>query len=105
MDLLVVIWLALFFYFIIKGIGQWIENENSPVITVQATIVDMRRKTHHHHHRHGASHTHSYHITFQKEDGEQIELKVRRSEYRNLAIGDTGMLTHQGTRYQGFIPT
>ena len=102
MQLFVIIWLILFFYIIGKGIAQFIENENSPVLTVPATIVDMRRKTHHHHSGGHHHHSHSYHITFELENGERLELKVRRQEYRELAIGDKGMLTHQGTRYQGF---
>lgn len=46
--------------------------------------------------------SHSYHITFETQDGEQIELRVKRYEYQELEIGDRGMLTHQGTRYKGF---
>ena len=103
MQIFVIIWFVLFFWIIGKGIAQFIENENSPVLTGPATIVDMRRKTHHHlsnghHHQ-----SHSYHITFEKEDGERLELKVKRYEYNELSIGDRGMLTHQGTRYQGFM--
>ena len=41
MQLFVIIWLILFFYIIGKGIAQFVENENSPVLTVPATIVDM----------------------------------------------------------------
>ena len=54
----------------------------------------------HHHQNH---HSHSYHITFEKESGERLELKVKRHEYKELSIGDRGVLTHQGTRYQGFV--
>ena len=95
MEIFVVIWLVLFIYIIAKNIGQFIENENSPVLTVSATIVDKRRKTHHHH-------SHSYHITFETQDGEILELRVKRYEYNELEVGDRGMLTHQGTRYKGF---
>jgi hypothetical protein len=102
MEIFVIIWFVLFFWIIGKGIAQFIENENSPVLTVPATIVDMRRKTHHHHSNGHHHHTHSYHITFEKEDGELLELKVKRYEYNELAIGDRGVLTHQGTRYKGF---
>lgn len=105
MEIFLILWFVLFFYFIFKGVSQWIENENSPVLTMPATIVDMRRKTHHHHHKHGASISHSYHVTFEKEGGERIELKVKRYEYNEMTIGDKGMLTHQGTRYQGFTRT
>lgn len=102
MQIFVIIWFLLFFYIIAKNIGQFIENENSPVLTVSAAIVDMRRKTHHHHHKHGHHHSHSYHITFETQDGERLELRVKRYEYNELTIGDSGMLTHQGTRYLGF---
>lgn len=93
------IWLALFIYIIAKNIAQYIENENAPVLTVPATIVHMRRKNHHHQNHH----SHSYHVTFEMENGEQLELRVKRVEYRELSVGDRGMLTHQGTRYQGFV--
>ena len=102
MEIFVVIWFVLFFWIIGTGIAQFIENENSPVLTIPVTIVDMRRKTHHHHHKHGHHHSHSYHVTFEMENGERLELRVKRYEYNELSIGDRGMLTHPGTRYQGF---
>ena len=102
MEIFVVIWLVLFIYIIAKNIGQFIENENSPVLTVSATIVDKRRKTHHHHHSNGHHVSHSYLVTFETQDGELLELRVKRYEYNELEVGDRGMLTHQGTRYKGF---
>lgn len=102
MQLFVAVWFALFIYIIGKGIGEFIENENSPVLTVHATVVDMRRKTHHHHAGGHHHHTHSYHVTFQTREGELLELRVKRYVYRELAVGVQGMLTHQGTRFQGF---
>lgn len=102
MQIFVLIWLALFVYIIGKAVAQFIENENSPVLTGPVTIVDMRRKTHHHHSNGHHHHTHSYHITFEKEDGQRLELKVKRYEYHELSVGDRGILTHQGTRYKGF---
>ena len=69
MQIFVIIWFVLFFWIIGKGIAQFIENENSPVLTGPATIVDMRRNTHHHHSNGHHHHTHSYHITFEKEGG------------------------------------
>ena len=102
MEIFVVIWVVLFIYIIAKNIGQFIENENSPVLTVSATIVDKRRKTHHHHSNGHHHHSHSYHITFETQDGEILELRVKRYEYNELEVGDRGMLTHQGTRYKVF---
>ena len=102
MEIFVVIWVVLFIYIIAKNIDQFIENENSPVLTVSATIVDKRRKPHHHHSNGHHHHSHSYHITFETQDGEILELRVKRYEYNELEVGDRGMLTHQGTRYKGF---
>lgn len=102
MQIFIVIWFVLFTYIIIKNIGQFIENENSPVLTVPALIVDMRRKTHHHHSNGHHHHSHSYHVTFEVENGERMELRVNRNEYNQLNVGDRGMLTYQGTRYKGF---
>ena len=102
MEIFVVIWVVLFIYIIAKNIGQFIENENSPLLTVSATIVDKRRRTHHHHHSNGHHVSHSYLVTFETQDGELLELRVKRYEYNELEVGDRGMLTHQGTRYKGF---
>lgn len=103
MQLFVAIWLVLFFYIIGSNIARFLENENSPVLTVPATIVDMRRKTHHHHAGGHHHHSHSYHVLFQTQEGALLELRVKRYEYRELAVGDRGMLTHQGSRYKGFV--
>lgn len=105
MELFVVIWFILFFWIIGNTVLQWVKNENSPALTGPATIVDLRRKTHHHHHPHSHSHSHSYYVTFEKDGAERIELKVKRHEYKEMVIGDRGILTHQGTRYQGFERT
>ena len=103
MNLFLILWFVLFFYLVIKGIVQFVENEKSPVLTVSATVVDMRRKTHHHHHQHGHHHSHSYHVTFELAGGERKQLRVLWMDYRELDIGDSGMLIYQGTRYKGFV--
>ena len=64
MKIFIIIWFVLLFWIIGKGIAQFIENEDSPVLTGPATIVDMRRKTHHHHSNGHHHHTHSYHKGF-----------------------------------------
>ena len=102
MQLFLVIWFVLFIYIIAKNIGQFIENENSPVLTVPATIVDKRRRTHHHHSNGHHHHSHSYYVTFVTQEGETLDLRVKRHEYNELGVDDRGMLTHQGTRYKGF---
>jgi hypothetical protein len=102
MNLFIVIWFLLFGYFIVKSITQFIKNENSPIQTVSATIVDMRRKTRHHGSGNHHHHRHTYHVTFESDTGERIEFRVIWTTYRELSVGDRGVLTYQGTRYKGF---
>ncbi len=94
--------IGMFIITIIRNIGEWVNNNNSPRLSVPATIVAKRRTTHHHHSNGHHHHTHSYYVTFQVESGDRMALKVNRSEYNLLIEGDTGTLSFQGTRYLGF---
>lgn len=94
---------------IIRGITQWNKNNHSPVLTVDATVVSKRSDVSYHHHHAGSDsmphHTSSstwYYVTFQVESGDRLEMSVPGSEYGMLIEGDTGRLTFQGTRFQGF---
>ena len=82
------------------GIGTWHKNNQSPRLSVNATIVAKRESITHHSH-HSTSST-SYYVTFQVESGDRMELPVTGSEYGMLAEGDIGKLTFQGTRYLSF---
>lgn len=92
----------------IRGIGQWNRNNNSPRLTVPATVVAKRGDVSHHHHsaaNGGVGHTTTsttYYVTFQVDSGDRMELCVSGSEYGMLVEGDAGDLTFQGTRYLGF---
>ncbi|MDN4607742.1 DUF2500 domain-containing protein [Sporosarcina highlanderae] len=89
-----------FIFMIIKGIGQWSKNNNSPRLTIPAHVVTKRA------HTSGGSGDSSastwYYATFQVESGDRMELAVGAKEYGMLAEGDIGMLTFQGTRYLRF---
>ncbi|MDE6434600.1 MAG: DUF2500 domain-containing protein [Lachnospiraceae bacterium] len=95
----------------IKGISQWNKNNHSPRLTVDATVVSKRMNVSHHNHvsadatgAHGYHTTTStsYHVTFQVESGDRMELQVDGSEYGMLVEGDHGRLSFQGTRYIRF---
>ncbi len=105
MELFVILFFILFFAILAKNIAQFFKNENSPRLTVPAVIVDKQRRTHHHHSGKHHHHTHSYHVTFQVESGDRMELKMLRSEYDMLIVGDRGQVSFQGTRYLGFERT
>ena len=85
----------------IKIIGTWHKNNNSPRLTVPATVVAKRTSYSHSASNHHHTHTHHY-VTFEVESGDRMELSVMGSEYGLLVEGDTGRLTFQGTRYLSF---
>lgn len=92
---------------LVRNVSQWHKNNNSPRLTVHATVVSKRQNTsvHHHHNDNTAMHTStstSYYATFQFDSGDRLELHVSGPDYGLLAEGDTGDLTFQGTRYLGF---
>ena len=92
---------------LIRGVGEWNKNNQSPKLSVPAKVVSRRTAVsrHHHHQRNGMHHTHtatSYYATFQVESGDRIEFLVSGTEYGMLAEGDSGELTFQGTRYLNF---
>lgn len=90
-----------------KGISQWNKNNNSPRLTVPATVVSKRTNVSRHHHGGANNHHHTststtYYVTFQVESGDRMELHVAGHEYGLLVEGDKGKLSFQGTRYLGF---
>ena len=93
---------------IVSGAWQWHQNNQSPRLTVNATVVSKRTNVSHHHHAgndnmvgHTSTST-SYYVTFQVESGDRMELHLTGREYGMLAEGDQGQLHFQGTRYLGF---
>lgn len=100
--------LGMFLVMLVQGIGQWSKNNQSPRLTVGALVTAKRTSVTRHHHHHGAggvghtTHSTAYYATFQVESGDRMELRLSGSEYGQLAEGDRGYLTFQGTRYLGF---
>lgn len=105
--------IGVFIFTFVKGISQWNKNNNSPRLTVDATVVSKRMSVSHHNHANAGDATgaHGYHsttstsyyVTFQVESGDRMELHVSGSEYGMLVEGDFGKLSFQGTRYLGFV--
>lgn len=85
-----------------RGIIQWCKNNNSPKLTVAATVVTKRGHASRHNHNNHSHTTTTYYVTFQLESNERMEFLVRGTEYGMLVEGDYGRLTFQGTRYLGF---
>lgn len=91
----------------LKAITEWNKNNNSPKLTVDATVIKKRNQVSNSDYldHNGMIHTTSsitYYVTFQVERGDQIKMRLSRNEYIMLAEGDYGKLTFQGTRYISF---
>lgn len=92
----------------IQDAKQWKRNNDSPVLTVDATVVTKRTDVHYYHHNTGVNEMHhtssstSYFATFEVDSGDRMEFKIRDTEYGILVENDKGRLTFQGTRYLGF---
>lgn len=90
----------------IRGVRTWSYNNSQPVLTVWAKVVTKRTNVSHHTHNDNNVAHHStsttYYATFEVESGSRMELRVDSGEYGMLVEGDTGKLTFQGSRYQGF---
>ena len=91
---------------LIRGVGEWNKNNQSPKLTVPATVVAKRSDVHRYPVSTGnvqTMHTSTYYYaTFQVESGDRMEFEISDMEYGMLAEGDRGMLTFQGTRYLNF---
>ena len=96
--------LGVFIVTLVRGVGQWHKNNNSPRLTVPATVVSKRMEVSHHHNSdtHMTNSSTWYYATFQVESGDRMELTVSGSDYGYLVEGDHGKLTFQGTRFLGF---
>ncbi|MDO5291401.1 MAG: DUF2500 domain-containing protein [bacterium] len=93
---------------IFNGLREWNQNNHSPRLTVDATVVSKRTNVSHHHGNAGTNagmHTTTsttYYVTFQVASGDRMELCVKGHEFGILVEGDYGALSFQGTRYLGF---
>ncbi len=96
-----VLFFAVFIIVFVKCISAWNKNNNSPRLTVPATIVEKSQR--YVSRGMGAHDDHtSYYITFQVESGDRMSFLVPWPDYGILVEGDTGRLTFQGTRYLSF---
>lgn len=88
---------------LIKSVSQWKNNNDSPILSVEAVVVAKRSHVSYHHHNNmDSSSSTTYYVTFEVTSGDRMELEVKGSEYGMLVEQDKGKLTFQGTRYLGF---
>ena len=100
--------IGVFVFALVKGLSTWNKNNQSPKLTVPATVVAKRTNVSRHHTAGNMHHHHvstSYYVTFQVSSGDRMELHMSGQEYGLLIEGDHGNLSFQGTRYLGFERT
>lgn len=95
-----------------RGLKTWNKNNNSPRLSVPASVVAKRTNVSYHRHANAGDATgaHGYHTgssttyyaTFQVESGDRMEFHVSGQQYGMLAEGDHGKLSFQGTRFLNF---
>lgn len=109
--LVFVIVIGVFLFTLVSGVKTWSHNNRSPRLSVHARVTAKRTSvSHHHHHASSGNGFHmsastSYYATFEVESGDRIELQLSGREYGQLAEGDAGVLSFQGTRYLSFDRT
>lgn len=85
---------------LVRGTAQWSRNNAAPLETLAATVTGKRTDV-----GGGAGDSSAsswYHATFELPDGQRTELLLSSKDYAQLAEGDRGQLTRQGTRFKGF---
>lgn len=104
--------IGMFIVTAIKGIETWNRNNNSPRLSVIATVTGKRIDVSQNQqpnagdvtgaHGYMVTTDTTYFLTFQVESGDRMEFRVSGTEYGMVAEGDVGKLTFQGTRYLSF---
>ncbi|CAG7646972.1 DUF2500 domain-containing protein [Paenibacillus allorhizosphaerae] len=98
--LIPVLVVGIFVFVIGRGLFTWMKNNASDQVVTAAEIVSKRTLVS------GGSgdtsaHT-TYYVTFQFDNGNRVELRVRGTDYGLMAEGDQGQLAYQGTRFLYF---
>lgn len=88
--------IGIFISVLVKNISRSRKDNNSPRLTVEATVVTKRTHVWGDH-----SHT-NYYVTFQVASGDRMELEIQSNQFGYLVEGDRGKLTFQGTRFLDF---
>lgn len=104
--------LGIILFNVVRGIVELERNNAQPEISVNAQVIDKgeKKNTNIHYNAGDMTGAHGiymtddifYYVTFQLENGEAMEFYVDAMEYEVLHKDDRGILSFQGTRFQGF---
>jgi hypothetical protein len=96
---------------LVRGVSEWSDNNVQPVLTVPVRVVTKRTALSVYSNASAGNDqwrtnsSTSYFATFEFSSGDRKEFSLSASQYGLLAENDTGELTFQGTRFQGFNRT
>ncbi len=97
---------------LVKDTKEWNQNNHSPRLTIPCKIVGKRAEVSYTQRPIGGDVNDvsrmqmvsctTHYVTFQADDGEQMEFSVDDREYGLLSEGEFGKLSFQGTRFLDF---
>lgn len=85
-----------------KSFKEKKRNDQSPVLTVDAIIIDKYTDVSSHRTREHRHYNTTFYVTFEVPSGDRLVLEVSETDYGYLIVHDKGKLTFQGSRYLGF---
>ncbi len=94
--------LGIIVFTLVRGVAQWKHNNESPRLSIEATVVAKRTRVSTHHHNDMPTRSTTYYATFQVASGDRMELVIPSAQIGYLVEGDRGTLSFQGTRFLGF---
>lgn len=90
-------------FIIFSWILRYIKNENSPIITTKARVIDKKADVHTHFDANGVMSTsETLYLCYELDTGSTIKLIVNGRIYRAAPENEWGNLTFQGTRFIKF---
>ena len=87
-------------FHLLRGLAEWLRNNQSPRETKQATVVAKRFQVSGGGQQQPSQTT--YYLTFEFLDRQRLEYRVKASIFGQLVEGDRGILTYQGSRFLDF---
>ncbi|RXI99480.1 DUF2500 domain-containing protein [Anaerobacillus alkaliphilus] len=102
--ILLLIVVAVIVFKIYKGVMDWRRNNKQPILTVNSKVISLRTKKTRsvHNLRDNNPVPTDYYATFVIDPSKNVEFQITGKEFNQLAEGDVGKLTFQGTRYHSF---
>ena len=96
-------------YKLVEGISEWHTNNQSPRENSSVKVVTKRQEVSHHinmnnmnNNMNQSTTSSRYFVTFEFSNGQRREFSVKNKVYGQIADGDKGQLTYQGTRFIDF---